>query len=511
MSSKDFQNGFIAGMTTNGIKTNKIINAKEEIYISKSKSYIPIPTYTSGEVIDVANTDNSEYYYPVELPRDYVEGATYYNIIDATPQIATKVVGYGEVPSDNPGVYISKTPNATSLTTRDGNYENNLTFTDVVTIQGASSIQVTLGYQTEGVNWDWVQVASGETGASSSGTKYGGSTLKQTVLTFENTNTVNFYFKSDSGGNAYLGYYAEVRGYDADGNFIDKTYGPVYANIGKGDSGNYYAYSGDMLPRRSKIIFEEELTFELDEDEINFKAPISNLLSLDEDFYNIVLDDQEFKAMKSTENDIVTYKCQGIDKDTDKLYELDLRVVQIEDLYYIIGHSNPTDLLSGTHSLIISENFTAVEDYCFVLSENDDSTYNYKFLFLNDFIPGEVSLTVYYSSYFKLNKYYTTCTSSVFSNKKFTLIENSNGVTGVVCSVANSTDSNIASMMSRVKEMINAGSLNYGLCIKFTFSQTQDTETVSKTYEILPKYINYSQTDVPDYNYVWGNNILNNR
>lgn len=139
------------------------------------------------------------------------------NLRDRFRQWKDFVIGY----EDNyvEVVKVSKTPNATSLTTCNGNYSNGASLTDVVTIEGASSIQVTLAYQSE-ANCDWVQVAPGETGASSSNTRYSGSSLQQTVLTFENTDTVNFYFRSDGSNSSFLGYYAEVRGLDENGEII---------------------------------------------------------------------------------------------------------------------------------------------------------------------------------------------------------------------------------------------------------------------------------------------------
>jgi len=50
--------------------------------------------------------------------------------------------------------------------------------------------------------------------------KKGGSTLKQETLEFNDTDTITFYFRTDGSGNEYLGYYAEVVGYDGDGNII---------------------------------------------------------------------------------------------------------------------------------------------------------------------------------------------------------------------------------------------------------------------------------------------------
>lgn len=122
-------------------------------------------------------------------------------------------------------VKVSKTDNATSFDTYSGGYTNGSKKYDTITIDRAASIGVKMAYQTESTNYDYVQVASGSlTSMPGNTTKYGGSTLKTVELTFENTDTVTFYFKSDTSGNNFLGYYAEVYGYDSNGEFIyDQT------------------------------------------------------------------------------------------------------------------------------------------------------------------------------------------------------------------------------------------------------------------------------------------------
>ena len=129
------------------------------------------------------------------------------------------------IPSSDKVVKISKTDNATSFETYSGGYANSTSKYDTITIERAASIGVKMAYQTESTTYDYVQVASGSLTAMPSGTtKYGGGTRQTVELTFENTDTVTFYFKSDSSGNNFLGYYAEVYGYDSNGEFIyDQT------------------------------------------------------------------------------------------------------------------------------------------------------------------------------------------------------------------------------------------------------------------------------------------------
>lgn len=127
---------------------------------------------------------------------------------------------------------ISKTPNAISHTEYNGDYGNSKSVYDEVTIPGASSINITLSYQTEGENFDYVQVCQGSKSQFNQNvTKYGGKTLTKKTLTFSG-NTVTFYFKSDSSGSSYLGYYAEITGVDENGNIIkDQNSPPIEIQV----------------------------------------------------------------------------------------------------------------------------------------------------------------------------------------------------------------------------------------------------------------------------------------
>lgn len=119
-------------------------------------------------------------------------------------------------------VKISKTSNVTDKDTFSYGYGDSKAIFDVVTIPGATALEVELTYQTESTSYDWVQIAKGELSSSSSftGTKYGGSTKTTKTLTYPGTDTITFYFKSDNSSSNYFGYYAEVRGYDANGDYV---------------------------------------------------------------------------------------------------------------------------------------------------------------------------------------------------------------------------------------------------------------------------------------------------
>lgn len=140
----------------------------------------------------------------------------------------TKLIqtGVGE-----PEVKISKTTNATSFTEHSGGYGNNKAIYNVVSFPGASKIVVDIAYQTEGTNYDYVQIAVGSVSSAPSTStypKYGGTTLTRKELTFENTDTITFYFKSDGSTDTYLGYYAECRAYDKEGNAFRQ---PIYEEV----------------------------------------------------------------------------------------------------------------------------------------------------------------------------------------------------------------------------------------------------------------------------------------
>lgn len=139
-----------------------------------------------------------------------------------TERRVVDVIHHPEITQDI--VKIAKTSNATGFNTFSGNYGNNLNDYQVVTIPGAAKLRVTLAYQTESTNYDYLMVDSGDkTGQTiTDRSKYGGTTLTQRTDTWV-VDTLTFYFHSDSSNGNYLGYYAEVIGLDADGNILQET------------------------------------------------------------------------------------------------------------------------------------------------------------------------------------------------------------------------------------------------------------------------------------------------
>lgn len=154
---------------------------------------------------------------------------------------------------------ISKTSNAVDFQNHNGRYGNNVSVFDVITIPGATAIVVDMAYQTESINYDYVQVAAGEHAtASATWTKYGGNTIAKTQLTFKDTDVITFYFKSDNSSDSFLGYYAECYGLDENGNRIAWE---EYAEWEEEVPNTYK--TEDMAEAISHIIYfsDEDLTF----------------------------------------------------------------------------------------------------------------------------------------------------------------------------------------------------------------------------------------------------------
>lgn len=103
---------------------------------------------------------------------------------------------------------------------RTGDYNSSAAQTEVITIEGATSLEVTIKWGTESLSYDWVCVYAGNYPsytASSSGyiKKLGGADGEET-FTVEG-NSVTFAFRSDGGGvGSGYGYFAAVSGVGLD-------------------------------------------------------------------------------------------------------------------------------------------------------------------------------------------------------------------------------------------------------------------------------------------------------
>lgn len=97
------------------------------------------------------------------------------------------------------------------------NYGVDKTLVDVITIPGATSLEVTVTYQTESTSYDWVAVydktvvpTTSNSGSSISG-KLGGTTTNTSSFIVPG-DTAQFLFRSDGSACSYYGYYAVITG-----------------------------------------------------------------------------------------------------------------------------------------------------------------------------------------------------------------------------------------------------------------------------------------------------------
>ena len=138
-----------------------------------------------------------------------------------------------------PLTHHSHTSNITDAGVTNGNYSNNMDTIDTVTVNGATSLSVTIYYDTESTSFDWVSVyqspfnISNSNDANSStttGNRSGKLAGRKNNITssysswYANTytitgDTVKFHFRSD-GSVQYYGYYAVITGLDSNNNPI---------------------------------------------------------------------------------------------------------------------------------------------------------------------------------------------------------------------------------------------------------------------------------------------------
>lgn len=133
----------------------------------------------------------------------------------------TNVVEYTKTKQKGTVTKISKTSNVSenglAADTTNG-YGNNQSTTDVITISGAESLDITITYQTESTSYDWVCIYDKNTTPSQSNYsdsisgKLGGSNKTKRTFTI-NGDTAKFYFRSDGYACGYYGYYATITGY----------------------------------------------------------------------------------------------------------------------------------------------------------------------------------------------------------------------------------------------------------------------------------------------------------
>ena len=136
---------------------------------------------------------------------------------DNAPSKTTELITYQIGEPNNPEIKIAKTSNISDDGTQSGGYGDNVEDIQTVTFPGASSLKVTVTYQTEGTNYDWLAIYDGSVTplrsnyADSITGKLGGSTKVENQVFIIPGDTAQFYFKSDGGVSNYYGYYATVQ------------------------------------------------------------------------------------------------------------------------------------------------------------------------------------------------------------------------------------------------------------------------------------------------------------
>ena len=160
-------------------------------------------------------TGSSTVTYDANGKGQFTDGST-------TNQVTTKYDGYRE------STKYAHTDNVNDAGVQNGGYGDNKSYSRVVTMPGASSLTVDLTYQTESTSYDWVcayagvNVGNDQCSASLTG-KLGDRTKTTRSFTVDG-DSVTFWFKSDSSGSNYYGYYAVVSGQSVNGETVSGTY-----------------------------------------------------------------------------------------------------------------------------------------------------------------------------------------------------------------------------------------------------------------------------------------------
>ena len=174
---------------------------------AKVDATIPSGTYAGTLTVAVVAE-------PGGIPITYNANGGYFN---DDPSQTTETVAYmiEEVSNE---VEIAKTSNISDDGTDTGSgYGDNVSDTQTVTIPGAQSLKVTVTYQTESTNYDWLAIYDSSVTPSQSNYadsitgKLGGTTKVDNAVFTIPGDTAQFYFRSDSSSSNYYGYYATVQ------------------------------------------------------------------------------------------------------------------------------------------------------------------------------------------------------------------------------------------------------------------------------------------------------------
>ena len=178
--------------------------------------------YFDSSRVNPGNVSGSKYYgYAVRCVMDEVPVTKItYNAnggyFDNDPSKTTELITY-QIAEGSTETKIAKTSNISDDGTQSGGYGDNVSDTQTVTIPGASSLRVTVTYQTESTSFDWLAIYDGSVTPSQSNYadsitgKLGGTTKVEDQVFIIHGDTAQFYFRSDSSSSNYYGYYAIVQ------------------------------------------------------------------------------------------------------------------------------------------------------------------------------------------------------------------------------------------------------------------------------------------------------------
>lgn len=156
-----------------------------------------------------------------------------------TNQVTTKYDAYGKVVTK-----YAHSDNVSDDGTQNGGYGNSQSYSRVVMIDNAESLTVSLTYETESIDYDWVCAYAGngvgDAQCSTSGSltgKLGGQTRITKSFTV-NGDSVTFWFRSDAATDNYYGFHATVNGITGSKSIVAGSYAQP------GDSTLEYDFNG---------------------------------------------------------------------------------------------------------------------------------------------------------------------------------------------------------------------------------------------------------------------------
>lgn len=191
-------------------KDTSSTNSANDTYVlslgAKVDTTIPSGAYSNTLTIAVVAE-------PGGIPITYNANGGYFN---DNPAQTTSIIGY-TVETVSTETKIAKTSNISDDGVQDGGYGDNVENIQTISFPGASSLKVTVTYQTESTGYDWLAIYDGSVTPTSSNYadsitgKLGGTTKVENAVFTIPGDTAQFYFRSDSSSSNYYGYYAQVQ------------------------------------------------------------------------------------------------------------------------------------------------------------------------------------------------------------------------------------------------------------------------------------------------------------